>query len=144
MPGTRLDRAQMMLFAQFYPRFLCMHCCCVSTMEALVMHKMPEQQANKVSSFIFTHKFFCGVDIFENPWERENMCAEFTRDIKFMFALERVELYLLVTSFTLVCSGSSCALKNKNVHIQNHWCVVEGISLNAFLCVEEKKNWHSF
>ena len=67
------------------------------------------------------------------------MCAEFTRDIKFMFALERVELYLLVTSFTLVCSGSSCALKNKNVHIQNHWCVVEGISLNAFLCVEEKK-----
>ena len=67
------------------------------------------------------------------------MCAEFTRDIKFMFALERVELYLLVTSFTLVCSASSCALKNKNVHIQNHWCVVEGISLNAFLCVEEKK-----
>ena len=67
------------------------------------------------------------------------MCAEFTRDIKFMFALERVELYLLVTSFTLVCSGSSCALKNINVHtfrITGVWW--KGISLNAFLCVEEK------
>ena len=87
---------------------------------------------------LYLHKLFCGVDIFENPRERENMCAEFTRDIKFMFALERVELYLLVTSFTLVCSGSSYALKNKNVHIQNHWCVVEGISLNAFLCADDK------